>query len=36
MALPSVQDLDCRSLSRRDGAILRVSTTTATKKKIPT
>ncbi len=36
MALSSVQHLDCRSLSRRDGAILLVSTTTATKKKTPT
>ncbi len=36
MALPSILDLDCRSLSRRDGAAMRVSTTTATKKKTPT
>jgi hypothetical protein len=36
MALSSVQHLDCRSLSHRDGAISRVSTTTATKKKTPT
>jgi hypothetical protein len=44
MALSSVQHLDCRSLSRRDGASpvcgqangVSVSTTTATKKKTPT